>query len=549
MDRDAQFLLQRSTPEPASTPAAVGSTPGGSTAGVPALKRRIGLKRSRLGCLQCRQRRKKCQLQMPSCASCLQRNWACTYPSTSGGSTPMAARAESVEPPAAVESRALAPPADVRRVHELSPFAIEASKKALLYHFTATISDLISFPARQGARCDSPFLEYVMPLALTSPGAQADAQPGERKHVSDLLMLSLCAFAAAHQVGAGSGNPAAIEDASQAQLRYHTDAVKTLLSALNENPDAVALQPRDTGTEEGQTVVLASILVLVYYEIATGGDLVSIGVHLSGAYNIINSFLDSFFARMHSPAAPYMLSKKTVFLFKLFQYFDVISSLSQRAALIDHSMRLSNFLSTYSKLFEQAGVTPAPRRPGDVVIDPVIGLAKDIWPLVLRLCVICNKTYFGQVISQEASMEIDLLELELREWTLAEPDSDVEVISLHWAAKVYQAAALIYLIRTFSSRHAARSTNPPNPDEDIRVFIQIGLDGLSRVCTLDGNMAALLWPVLIIAQECKTVMDRALVRVIMDKLRRRQGMANVSKGLELVEHTWRGLPGQFVMFG
>ncbi|KAK9312243.1 fungal-specific transcription factor domain-containing protein [Lipomyces starkeyi] len=539
-------------------------------------RRQVGLKRSRAGCLQCRQRRKKCHLEKPTCKSCQDRNWACVYPSpappiSDGQMSPAARRLSSQSTVAAVipseynnaifsasfsdessvdaslfddtlvadpltPSTSLVPSpsiasmksmaANIENLDGLDPLSIlnyTRDQKELVYHFTMTISSVISYYRQEG-----PFRRLILSLLIPVAGRGPTASPP-----TGPLLSSLCALASAHKSYARG-----IAQGDQ-QLSYHTAALENLITHLEDLPARLE-------DETIQNVLLSSILILVYYEIAKGGYIDSISMHLNGAYRIITSFLNHVIFRLQTPnttgTANYRVSKETIFLFRIFQYFDVICSLSKRDKLLDQSLQLHRFLSTYSRL--RPPTTAASEFPDDG-IDPVIGLAEDLWPLIVRLCILCNDSEFGKALTPDIMCRASLLELELSSWEVPAASSSTSSpgdLAMQAAAKVYQLAAQIYLLRAFFPSE--------NVADAIQGHVRCALDHLARVCTLEGNMAALLWPVSVVASECVDSIDRGFVKVVFQKLGKRQGMANVMRGLQSVEAGWRGIgDSEIVMFG
>ncbi|KAK7204230.1 fungal-specific transcription factor domain-containing protein [Myxozyma melibiosi] len=560
------------------------------------LKRRIGLKRSRLGCLQCRRRRKKCSYEKPVCSSCLDRAWDCTYPAPtdehsqkSVSPSPISTASpesshigivshnnnsssnnndstnsldlfssvlsddgsephmfDEVVSPNVSSLLTLASSAAVSAMHTppqqqqpqlpeismpstpmnnldgfdpLSILSFTREQKELVYHFTVSISSVISYYKQEG-----PFRRLILSLLIPVSTSGSASAP-----MTGPLLSSLCALASAHK------NYALGLAHSDQQLSYHTGALENLITLLENLPTRLE-------DENTQNVLLSSILILVYYEIAKGGYIDSISMHLNGAYRIITSFLNHVIFKLQASSGSgqgtYQVSKETIFLFRIFQYFDVICSLSKRDLMLDRTLQLEHFLSTYSRLKTTSNID------GDGV-DPVIGLAEDLWPLIVRLCILCNDSDFGKSMTPDLMCRASLLELELSSWqvpTQASAGASPHDLAMQAAAKVYQLAAQIYLLRTFFPAENAADT--------IQGHVRSALDQLARVCTLEGNMAALLWPVSVVANECVDSIDRGFVKVVFQKLGKRQGMANVMRGLHSVEASWRGVEDrEVVMFG
>ncbi|KAK9465659.1 fungal-specific transcription factor domain-containing protein [Lipomyces arxii] len=558
-------------------------------------RRQVGLKRSRTGCLQCRQRRKKCRLEKPTCKSCQDRNWTCVYPSqtgsresaphlqdssrqdsvstagpvveftspplqnissteqiipfntgTSEGGTPESSIFDDTflqdentptSAPFATSSMALMPQIGnfsppIEHLDELDPLLLlnyTPTQRELVHYFTDNVALVISY-----FKHEPPFRKLILGLLMPT-SRQELISPAS----TGLLLSSVCALSSAHKSYALGLTP------DDTQLTYHTAALEDLITLLEDLPTRLE-------DENTQNVLLASILILVYYEIAKGGNIQSISMHLNGAYRITTSFLNHVIYRLRScnsivGTVGYQISNETYFLFKTFQYFDVICSLSKRGKLLDHSLQLYNFLSTYSRLRPGASTKVAHGDQFETGLDPVVGLAEDLWPMIVRMCILCNDCDFGQSLTPTILGRASLLELEMSSWEVPNANNasvtpSPQELAMQSAAKVYQLAAQVYLLRTFFPLE--------NVADMIQAHVRSALDHLARVCTLDGSMVALLWPVSVIASECVDSIDRGFVKVVFQKLGKRQGMGNVMRGLQSVEAGWRGVPGsESVMFG
>ncbi|KAK9449635.1 fungal-specific transcription factor domain-containing protein [Limtongia smithiae] len=589
----------------------------------PGKRRRIGLKRSRLGCLQCRQRRKKCQGEKPTCKSCTDRHWVCVYPSNILPTTSPAAvalrRPPAVRPiapaisltPRATFSAAVfvnelkSPPASstadstaacsddecssdssafendgvvypkavvatstmpvpsissfssavavpshepngstltattaeaqwseevsslltlvpVDGLDAFDPFSVlnySRDKNELLYYFTSTIASVIAYTKRE-----PPFRRLILSLLLP--------RGSDRTSMTDLLVSALCALASAHRsyvLGV---------ERDKKDLTYHTDALEQLVSLIETLPTTLE-------DETTQNMLLLSILILVYYEIVQGGYIDSIIIHLNDAYRIITAFLNYVIIRLQSLTGKgFRVSKETLFLFRVFQYFDVICSLSQKDKLVDSSLQLHRFLATYSRIRQSFGATSSNDALSDDGLDPLLGLAETLWPLIVRLCILCNDSNFGSAMTPDLTCRASLLELEIASWDVPEEathSATPQDLAMQAAAKVYQLAAQIFMLRTFYP--------PESVAHAIQIHVRAALDQLARVCTLEGIMAGLLWPVGVIASECVDSIDRGFVKVVFMKLAKKQGMANVMRGLQQMEAGWHGLREDVVMMG
>ncbi|KAK9364776.1 fungal-specific transcription factor domain-containing protein [Lipomyces kononenkoae] len=544
-------------------------------------RRRLGLKRTKFGCLQCRQRRKKCQLEKPRCSGCVEREWECIYPVAADSSPiqsriPMVANAETIDvtqktagdhvallgseedilnrlfsegcgtmeskkqeclecrrkkrrgfdrpwcascaerdwrcedttsstaqPPHMYTDSLLELPELDNNGSNVTPLAIDnlavlqfdlfdspcvlalsRRQKELVNHFAGNMTTVISY--YRGER----YCEKHMLFLL------ANAPP------SGPLVLSLCALASAHL--------AQLRGAQDEHPEYFTGAMQHVSGSLIQS-----------STKCPQTELLASILVLVYYQIAKGGHPDTIASLLDGGYRIITGML----ANMLPMTDVYSIPESTVFLLRIFQYFDVIFSLSTHFKLRDLSLRLQLFLETYSRSNTHSQTD----------IDPVIGLAAGLWPLIVQMCVLCNSCDFGANVTPEIQFQASILGLELGVWQVPGQSWGRDLlleVAMQEAAKVFQFAAQIYLLRIVGLVDK----------EHTKSLVKGALESLGRVCTLDGNMAALLWPVSVVASECADAADRVFVRAVFAKLRKRQGMKNVESVLKGIESQWGGRP-------
>ncbi|KAK9458852.1 fungal-specific transcription factor domain-containing protein [Lipomyces oligophaga] len=521
-------------------------------------QRRTGFKRSKDGCLQCRQRRKKCSYDHPVCKSCEDRSWSCTYPLDVEQSSDLIDTMTKILSPSVsevdlasdilwdvfsptfssmtklldstqsepemcsnmlldVDSQCLSasqlPPKEL----DLDPFSLlglTQTQKELVHHFTVAIASVISY-----YREERPFRQLILTMLM----------PSENSSTKKPLLSSVCAVAEAHKSYA-LGNTVMLANS------YYSNALEQVVAHMD-------LFPTQLEDEAAQNNLLTSILLLIYYEIARGGSVDSVYSHLTSAYQIISSFLNHIIHKLEdsliSSSHRTLVSLSTIFLLRLYQYFDVITSLSSKRPMLDSSLIVNDFLLTQSRIqTKDRKEETLPR------LDPVIGLAEDMWPLIVRLCVLCNESKFGKVVSVDIMLRASFLQLQLSSWEVPESANlgTAADLAMQSAAKVFQLSAQIYLLRTFYPR--------PKVSDQIRQQVRAALDHLARVCTMEGNMAALLWPISVLANECVESLDRGFIKVVFQKLGKRQGMGNVLRSLEVIEASWMGLnTGNSVMCG
>ncbi|KAK9384487.1 hypothetical protein V1515DRAFT_582896 [Lipomyces mesembrius] len=160
--------------------------------------------------------------------------------------------------------------------------------------------------------------------------------------------------------------------------------------------------------------------------------------------------------------------------------------------------------------------------------DAVIDLASELWPLIVELAVTCNSSELSANITSIVLFHANLFELELCAWEVPVPVSESleeQEVAMQVAAKVYQIASQIYLMSIVGQ----------NDTNKMKALVKDGLEWLGRLCTLDGNMAALLWPIFVVASECVDVADRVFVKAVLTKLSKRQGMGKDDRVMRVVE--------------
>ncbi|BFZ65256.1 hypothetical protein YB2330_006419 [Saitoella coloradoensis] len=498
-------------------------------------RRKPFLKRTRTGCFQCRQRRKKCDQAKPSCTSCGERGWTCEYPVPTDGPTrantpcdPLSPRRQSVDGlasaivggvPAAAEQPCAALVAHntfpvsspinpmAQPFYNMLSFSAlpsvpgahlnSVSSQSLIQYFLNSASTLLAFSSGS----DNPFHKYFLPMLFSShqEGAMERALYAfASKHRQQLLPE----LALAHEEGAG-------------WLTWQTKAVEGLMEEIRQSGVG--------GTSEERT--LSTILLLVYTEIADGGGGAATLAHLKGAFSIIRN----------SPPSLGTQGGNWRFLKKIFWYFDIVAALCMGTCPLSDAM----YAQTASQLVSK----------GEAV-DDVFGLSGSLWPIIAKLCRVAAAAS-GQAMSwgsptvkhEEDPLiaaaqgraywlsEAEQLEQDFLNWQ--QPGSntaDPEWHSVVQAAEAWRYAALIYLYR--------RLYNLPACHMSVQGCVTPALNCLSKICTFGGRMAALLWPVVVVACECVTQSDRALAMVVLDRVGRVQGMGNVVKAKDVVRRAW-----------
>ena len=215
-------------------------------------------RRSRLGCIECRKRRKKCDEAHPICSACLERGAECIYPRRN------------------LSSNALAPIKPASRpgpkvLLNISP----TDTSELIHHFDSTVANLISF-SRSGTT--NPFFANILPLVPESK----------------LVRSAVESVASAHLAVLGPG--------SQFDAQYLQSRTLSLLAHGLSRDDL-----SDVDAEQ----LLAATLLLIYYEVVLGNSVWTARCHLQGARAILENkpYLISF----DSPRSRFHLQSLPIF--------------------------------------------------------------------------------------------------------------------------------------------------------------------------------------------------------------------------------------------
>ncbi|KAI9814169.1 MAG: hypothetical protein M1827_003335 [Pycnora praestabilis] len=184
-------------------------------------------------------------------------------------------------------------------------------------------------------------------------------------------------------------------------------------------------------------------------------------------------------------------------------------------------------------------------------VDTIFGLVTDLWPIIHRLAYLYQ---LKQNIEEEARINPDkaaemrneletasaTLELALRQWTpkvsgslvsADTPADDSRLQSILNNAEAYKQAAFVFLFRNIHSlpRHSAK----------VQMHTKQALQACLRVIIFAGPMSALLWPLSMAACEAVEEVDQNTARTVFEHLERRQGMQNIVSSWEVCEEIWR----------
>ncbi|KAI1362300.1 fungal-specific transcription factor domain-containing protein [Xylaria arbuscula] len=257
-------------------------TPTKSTVGS-ASKAPATVKRSRSGCQQCRQRRRKCDEQHPSCSACMQRNLPCDW-------SRQASRAR-VSNRQVQYNKEFEVPRDMRSLVTIFTVPTMSIKEKLLAHFCDNSPLWLTIG---GDTRKSTLLDLIMPVATRS------------QLVSDCILA----------LAAGDLNKYEPSSSEMSNLTnsFYGQAMAGLRSTLNHESDLCDPAGDDT---------LLAILILCAHEAVNFTETDRILPHINAAAAIC-------YNRSYSMATD---SRLRGLLFEFFCYFFALTSFSHGHAL------------------------------------------------------------------------------------------------------------------------------------------------------------------------------------------------------------------------
>ncbi|CZT40834.1 uncharacterized protein RSE6_00498 [Rhynchosporium secalis] len=342
-------------------------------------------------------------------------------------------------------------------------------------------------------------------------------------HASPPVMNAIFALSSAHLEYRGIQN-------EEKSLDFHSRALQGLASLIEKN---------DISNREE---VLGAIMLLVYYEVLVQrGNSNIVNGHLKGAMTVMKS-------------GPQLTTPTTLFLERAFRFYDVIAALSLGTAPNASHEPVSPPSPT-----PPISAAPRPNSPLNAV-DTLLGLSTDLWPIIHRLshllsfktsleaAVAAGQTSKANVLRTELESTSQAIEHALATWkptfTSSSEDLDRETIETHGTriqsifhnAEAYRHSAFVYLYRTIRSQ----PRNHPTVQRHAHLALQACSDvvQLAEECN-DGPMSALLWPLFVSACEAITEEDRELAMTGFRGTERRQGMTNIMRAWEVVQEMWR----------
>ncbi|KAK1712650.1 fungal-specific transcription factor domain-containing protein [Colletotrichum lupini] len=347
----------------------------------------------------------------------------------------------------------------------------------------------------------NPFRQHILPLS----------------HRSSAVRSAIYALASAHREYSGL-------ETTEGSACFHERAVAGL-SAIIEDGD---------GFEEA----LATIILLIQYDLVLqrSSDKVVYN-HLQGARHII--------CAMPSPKPASVL-----FFDQVFRYFDVLNALTNGTSPV--------FAAPSSRAYSPS--TPPPFIiPGG--IDPVLGMADDLWPTLHRLAELMAMkrelqaaTAMGQtskfaVLRTEYQTAYKVIEKALESWgpTLPpgfslvnrivdgpETASEVELANIRWitsTALAYRQSALAFLYSNVSEY--------PSSHRLVQKHSQAALWHCAASVSHGGAGLSMLWPLFFSARHAICSRDRGLVRQAFTAFGSKKGVVDTEKPWAVVMDVWR----------
>ncbi|CEJ59626.1 hypothetical protein PMG11_08243 [Penicillium brasilianum] len=416
--------------------------------------------RSRWGCMNCRKRRKKCSEGRPSCQLCTERGVECIYPDWTVVKYART-RQRRIQLQEANIGRPSARPT-------LLPAQPSNPESRFIFHFNTILAGLISFSFPQmGAQ--NPFLQHVLPR--TSNAAQ--------------VRYAVEAVAAGHlyHLGAESGDRA---------TQLHSRALNLLAVELS----------RPQLEETSRMNLLASSLLLIYFEIVLGNSASNAWCHLRGAKVLLE-------CNRADPESPCML-----FFRKIFQYFNVMLALSLEIRPLQINADSGSDFSDN--------------------VDTVFGCTASLWPLMHHLADLMGRARLGDDITEDSKH----LMAELHAWSIESSfGTDAYAEAMVQIARSYKFCGLLMLRQAVHGQKPKHHKNSTlQGDEEYRS----AFDSVLRVCVLSLPMATLTWPLYVVGKLASSTSDRTVILHIFSHFLEKHHMKVVDGARAAVQAHWEG---------
>lgn len=415
--------------------------------------------RSRWGCLSCRKRRKKCDEGRPSCQICIDRGAECTYPNWS--TVKYARTRERVREYQEAGNN----PTSSRPL--LLPAQSNSTQTKFVYHFSTIVASLISFSFPR-PDISNPFILHVLPRTSSSTQVQRAVE----------------AVAAAHLYHLGA-------ETRDRATHLHSQALSLLATELSSS--------RIDGTS--RINMLASSLLLIYYEIVLGNSADNAWCHLQGAKVLLEYKDDN------------VDEKCVVFFRKVFQYFNVMLALSLgRQPLVIFGVHGPEFTDR---------------------IDTVFGCAGRLWPLMHRLADLIGRVRLGEDGREEAQSLIGSLQV----WSIeSAPSADAYMEAMVQIARAYKFSGILMLRMMISSTDSSMDHGMLSSQD--QELYHSAFDSVLRVCVLSMPMATLTWPLYIVGRLAGSASDRTVIMHIFSQFLEKHHMKVVDGARKAVWSYW-----------
>ncbi|KAJ5973709.1 hypothetical protein N7481_010919, partial [Penicillium waksmanii] len=450
--------------------------------------------RSRLGCLSCRRRKKKCDEVKPTCAACLRNDLRCVWPdpslpaSGSGvGSTLQQQAASNAIPVPASNAWALASSSAHHNLPiatipaSLSPFSVPGSVLSgaetwrLLDHYLKDTANRLTCLQDSA----NPFLHTLLPVALGD----------------ELLMNTILALSGVHLM---QRLPELNSDLQSLTWSSYTSALKQLRIAL----------PAAFGQGSSVDAAWRALLVVLIFYLLERCRVTLEGAHHLMAY-VKNSNI--------TPTQPSIVSFAT----DLYIYNAALASFTTNCP--PTSIMLPSTWTISSS-------APSPE------IGVLCGCAHELFTLAPEVSALLREE--SSQASSPTSSEQSLtnkyhdLRAQIEEW---KPRSDQQELVL--CAQLYQQSLLLLLDSRFAGE---------NSQECIDQAFQSLESLLSQLPPTSPIATTATWPVFVFGVYAQNPHQKELTRTYLRDLVRVFGMGVMEAALNQLEEVWAAEPGQIV---
>ncbi|KAH6867790.1 fungal-specific transcription factor domain-containing protein [Thelonectria olida] len=495
--------MSQPTTDPSNQPITRGATR-------PYIGRSRQFKRSRNGCLNCRNRKKKCGEEKPRCLGCRRNKLDCTWPvdqneiaaATSpllGGtvaspdegpplhgddSSPVAA---DVSITASIWNRSLGSFLDSRRsctLTQVSPL--------LLQHYVTTTATMLPMPLKENA-----FLGQIIPIAS----------------VDDMVMHSVLAVSGAH-MNFRNTSPKSIQEAT---LDHYSSLVHQLL---------VEVSALKTSRVDKLARLLLVLVMLCHFEAISGSNQGAMFRHLDASREIIVEI------QSRQPTEPLESDSATHFGLglELYAYLTVANCLTPYGLLQERMFSLDSFITSLNSLTIYS------------TFGTMFAGLHDLFVLIPQISLLFSHRLMEQEsgIPDPTSACVELhgkLRRYLQDWKLLHNDPDSPSSSschegsLSQVSKIFQLGIEIYLIAAMEGSSVLNPKIVCQFQSHIDAVYDFGFD-------LDCSQwsATLLWPI-IISGSC-TIQKRQQENLSKALNESRYRMNHSIRTIELLSRLW-----------